>query len=418
MAFSDEQVMLTLAGLTYRGFADPWAVGGHQGRVRAAVEAGLNELRPVKQDWSLEWGPATSHEPKELVDSSMLYVVRNRRDPARHVVAIRGTNPISLADWGFGDLWVATTVPWPWAPSTAGASVSASTALGLAVLQSMSARPAAPAATAPPFSIVTQAVDTLARRGVAVREHDPLETLRDKLGAHATELLKAWEVKASGQRGLVEAQHFAESASRPAPALRRPRAGSPSAGGESDLLTFLKSAAVRAGAPLEVTVTGHSKGAALAQAVALWLREALDTPDERWDAGHGARIACYAFAGPTPGNAAFARRFETALGATHHHVRNRNDIVTHAWQADELADIPKLYGERTAPFRPLVEAIIAGVTPLEYRQIRPGVREFAGQLRPKSRSFAEEFIHQHLDAYLRELGLDAYGIDALRLFLG
>jgi hypothetical protein len=418
MAFTDEQVMLTLAGLTYRGFADPWAVGGHQSRVRAAVEAGLNELRPVKQDWSLVWGPATSHEGKEPVDSSMLYVVRDRRDPARHVVAIRGTNPISLADWGFGDLWVGTTVPWPWTPAAAGAAVSASTALGLGVLQSLSSRPSAAAATAPRSSIVTQAIGTLARRGVVVSQYDPLETLRDKLAAHAAELLDAWEAKASGQRGLVEARHFAEAVGRRAPALRRPRPASASPEGESDLLTFLASTAAQVGVPLDVTVTGHSKGAALAQTAALWLREALDVPGERWDAGRGARVACYAFAGPTPGNAAFARRFEAALGTTHHHVRNRHDIVTHAWQADELAEIPKLYGERTGPFQPLVDALVAGVRPLDYRQIRPGVREFAGPLQPDSRSFAGEFIYQHLDAYLHELGLAAYGIDALRLFLG
>lgn len=418
MAFSDEQVMLTLAGLTYRGFADPWAVDGHEDRVRAAVEAGLDDLAPVKPDWSLVWGPATSHESTETVDASMLYVVRHRHDPARYVIAIRGTNPISLADWGFGDLWVTTTVPWPWAPVDSRAAVSASTALGLGVLQSVSSRPTSTMARAPLASIVTHAIGTLVRRGVAVSEHAPLAALRDELSAHATELLKAWEEKASGQRGLAEARAFAESAGRQAPAIRRLRPGSPGAAGQSDLLTFLRSAATEAAAPLDVTVTGHSKAGALTQAVALWLREALDTPDERWDAGRGAQIHCYAFAGPTPGNGAFARRLEAALGATHHHVRNHNDIVTHAWQADELAEIPKLYGDRTAPFRPLVEAIVAGVTPLDYRHVRPGVREFAGELRPASRSFAAEFIYQHLDAYLHDLGLDAYGIDALRLFLG
>ena len=418
MAFTDEQVMLTLAALTYRGFADPWAVAGHEGRVRAAVEAGLQDLAPVRDAWELVWGPATGHEAAELVDSSMLYVVRDRRDPARHVVAIRGTNPISLADWSFGDFWVADTVPWPWAPASAQAAVSASTALGLGTLQSMSARPPAMTAKASPSSIVTHAVDTLLRRGVAVSAPASLATLRDKFRAQAAELLKSWEAKASGQRGLAEARHVTEPATHHHPSLRRPRPGTPGAGGQSDLLTFLGSAAAKAGRPLDVTVTGHSKGAALAQAVALWLREALDAPEECWDAGAGARIACHAFAGPTPGNAAFARRFETMLGATHHHARNRYDIVTHAWQADELAEVPELYGERTALFRPIVKAIVSGLRPLDYRQVQPGVRQFAGSLRPESRSFPEEFIHQHLDAYLHDLGLDALGIDALTFFLG
>jgi len=126
-----------------------------------------------------------------------------------------------------------------------------------------------------------------------------------------------------------------------------------------DLVTWLASQASQVATPLDVTVTGHSKAAALAQAVALWLREALDVPPERWDAGRGARVHCYAFAGPTPGNAAFARRFEAALGATHHHVRNMNDIITHAWQPDELRQIPALYGSRTALFKPVIDTIVA-----------------------------------------------------------
>ena len=65
-----------------------------------------------------------------------------------------------------------------------------------------------------------------------------------------------------------------------------------------------------------------------------------------------------------------------------------------------------------------MKAIVAGLGPLDYRQVQPGVRQFAGSLRPESRSFPEEFIHQHLDAYLHDLGLDALGIDALTFFLG
>jgi len=416
MAFTDEQVMLTLAGLTYRGFADPWAVAGHAARVRAAVEAGLRDLTPVREEWDLVWGPATGHDPPEFVDSSMMFVVRHRRDPARHVVAVRGTNPISLADWSFGDFWVDTTVPWPWAPPPARASVSASTALGLSVLQSMAWR--APGTTAVvPASLAAFVAGSLRRVGAAVSDLEaPLVTLRECLRDEVVRLVKTWQDKVSGRSGPESVVRFAGAARHRLPVIhRRPPGG---ADEETDLLAFLTSSAERVGTALDVTVTGHSKGGALAQAVALWLREALDVPDERWDAGRGAGVACHAFAGPTPGNAAFARRVEARLGAAHHHTRNRHDIVTHAWQIDELGDVPKLYGDRTAPFRPIVEAIVAGVTPLDYRQVRAGVREFAGPLRPESRSFAEEFIHQHLDAYLRDLGLDAFGIDALTLFLG
>ncbi len=32
--------------------------------------------------------------------------------------------------------------------------------------------------------------------------------------------------------------------------------------------------------------------------------------------------------------------------ADHHHLRNVNDVVTHAWQVDELEEIPSLYAPR------------------------------------------------------------------------
>jgi hypothetical protein len=65
-----------------------------------------------------------------------MYVVRNRREPRRYVVAIRGTNPVASSDWLFGDLWVGTVVRWPW-PEGGNAAISTSTALGLVTLLDM-----------------------------------------------------------------------------------------------------------------------------------------------------------------------------------------------------------------------------------------------------------------------------------------
>jgi Lipase (class 3) len=130
-----------------------------------------------------------------------------------------------------------------------------------------------------------------------------------------------------------------------APSDLRPSLGAePSSDGRRDLLTFLRSEAERgAGTPLEIAVTGHSKGGALAQVVAVWLKDALDAADPResWDPTRNARVECYAFAGPTPGDVGFARRIERTLGANHHLLRNTNDVVTSAWQADELRRIPR-----------------------------------------------------------------------------
>jgi len=419
MAFTPEQVMLTLAGLTYRGFADPGAADGHDGRVRAAVEAGLTDLVPVQGEWDLVWGPATSRGPRETFDSNVMYVVRHRRERDRHVVAIRGTNPILLSDWRLGDFWVTATVPWPYAPAASGVAVSASTALGLAALQAMQWSPAATAG-AGLASLVGRVLGVVLRTGAATARKlgAPVAELRSMLGPKLITLIETWQADLVRPNGIEAVRRALATMPQPLPDILRPHPRpAPPGDTPADLVTWLASQASQVATPLDVTVTGHSKGAALAQAVALWLREALDSPPERWDAGRGARVHCYGFAGPTPGNAAFAQRFEGALGATHHHVRNMHDIVTHAWQPDELRQIPALYGSRTALFKPVIDTIVAATEPLGYRHVQPGVRAIAGPL-VASRSFVQEFIHQHLDAYLHELGLDAHGIDALRLFVG
>ena len=188
--------------------------------------------------------------------------------------------------------------------------------------------------------------------------------------------------------------------------------------GELDLLTFLQSQAAAATRPLDVTVTGHSKGGALAPTVALWLADALRSgaAGEAWDVKGNAHVSCHAFAGPTPGNAAFAQRLDAMLGAAHHHLRNTNDIVTHAWQDDELRQIPSLYDKRSAPFEPLLNRIANGVQQFQYRQALTGVRKFKGAL-DSNRLFGAEFVHQHMEAYLEELELTAEGIHAFTFFV-
>jgi hypothetical protein len=104
--------MLVLAALTYRGFSDLLRGELHEGLVSQRVSEGLTNLPPVRSKWDLVWGPVTKRIGDEF-DSSAMYVVRSRTAPGRYVVAVRGTNPMSLTDWLLGDLVVATTVTWP-----------------------------------------------------------------------------------------------------------------------------------------------------------------------------------------------------------------------------------------------------------------------------------------------------------------
>lgn len=398
MPFTERQVMLTLAGLAYRGFHDLLLGKPHADSVQRAVLDGLHTLAPVRGEWTLVWGPVTSRSGPDLFDAAAMYVVQSRREPTRYVVAIRGTNPIAASDWLLGDFWVGTTVPWPYAPAADGVAVSASAALGLSKLQALRSprvalEPAADPDARPPdpgaMDGQLAGIDDSWRR----LADEPTMWLRDQVDRLKRATALRWTIL--------------RPRSQPAPA--------DDAG--LDLLGFLAGEAGAAGAPLDVAITGHSKGGALAPVVALWLRELLASPDaaERWDGDRGSRVSCHAFAGPTPGNAGLADRIDRSLGADHHHLRNANDVVTHAWQADELEAIPSLYAPRGAHLERLIGLIVEKTRALDYRQARAGVTTFEGPL-DHSRSFASEFVHQHLEAYLAELRLLEAGVRPLALF--
>ena len=412
--------MLTLAGLAYRGSLAFGPGEPHDLIVRRAVLAGLQTLPPVRDDWELVWGPVTSRLPLGVFDSSAMYVVRNRRARHRYVVAIRGTNPVASSDWLFGDFLVATTVAWPYA--TDATAISTSTALGLAMLQDMRARPPSTAARFAEASsqALGDAFERLVQSGRARLRGSTDVTPADasSLAAQVERIVAHWNLSQM-TRDRVWTALRRDAAARLNPAdLRRTVRASGSADGGLDLLSFLKAQAAEGADALEVVVTGHSKGGALAPTVALWLVETLDSrdPEERWDPRQRAQVSCHAFAGPTPGNAAFAERIDRRLGKQHHHVRNMNDLVTRAWQVDDLAGIPSLYRGRDAGVTSLVPDIIAAVEELNYRHAQAGVVTFAGGLDP-ARPFAAELIHQHLEAYLEALKLSDEGIHAVTFFL-
>ena len=60
--------------------------------------------------WTIAWGPIVLVVGNQA-DNSM-YVARSEDDPSRYVVAIAGTNPISLFDWLVNDLYVKQMISW------------------------------------------------------------------------------------------------------------------------------------------------------------------------------------------------------------------------------------------------------------------------------------------------------------------
>jgi hypothetical protein len=413
--------MLTLAGLTYRGFADLLPPDPHAAVVRRAVQEGLDSLAPVRGEWELVWGPVTSRVPLGVFDSNAMYVVRHRQARQRYVVAVRGTNPVSSADWLFGDFLVGTTVTWPYAAD--GAAISTSTALGFAQLQEMRDRP--PSAVGRFTESVLGAVGTVAdpvvrvgRAAIGGIAEAQLES-PSALAARVERILARWRLGRK-QIDLVrdQLQRAAEAARLEPATFRRRVLPAEARGGGLDLLTLLRTAADRSGDALDVQVTGHSKGGALAATVALWLQCALESADadECWDPTRRARVSCHTFAGPTAGNRTFAREVERKLGDRQHHVRNSSDPVAQVWEAEGLRRIPSLYGERTEPLAPLITGVFGSVESLDYRHVGVGAVEFRGE--PKDgRTLAVEVIHQHMDAYLAELGLREHGLSALAFFV-
>jgi hypothetical protein len=414
---TDIAELLVLAGLSYRGLAD-FATGVIQeGAVRGAVSSGLASL--PREKWELVWGPATGRAD-DLFDSNAMYVVRNGGDPERYVVAVRGTNPLSLSDWLKGDLIVGTTVAWPFA--TDGAGISTSTALGLRALLQMRSDPLSFASrlTAEARGILSSEFSAL---GAGVQKFVPT-LLHADVGQFARALQTQLNslVADSGLPGKVKDRLSASVRVTPQE-IKVPTV--PERPGGETLLQFLAGAAAGSRTPLRVTVTGHSKGGALAPALALWLKEMQGSAGARgWDKTGQATVGCVTFAGPTPGNLAFAKRIESQL-RDHHRIANTNDIVTHGWEPTQLRAIGELYGEQSTPFKRLFDEVadeIADAVPkLDYRHAETGVVTFDG-LVERNRDFVFEAIHQHLDAYLERFGLfDAKkneGINAVRLFLG
>lgn len=409
MMTADDRVMLALAALTYRGY-------GHASD--ATIATHLDPwLTHMRQDglghWDRVWGPASFRAPTSLVDDAMVYVVRQRDvsagAPPRYVVAVRGTNPISLFDWVFGDFWVRHRIDWAGQP---GIGISASTALGLAIIQNLTS-------TNPPSSrgglaAAANALTSLAQQiGSVIVELLPKDILGDpplfdderlerrigKITDHAATNFdrSTWgrmRAHLDHRMGPVlkrMEQHVFELMIREIEAARGPG---------TTLLEFLEHT-VEPGAT--VVVTGHSKGGALAPATALWLEETL-APAKR------VRIQCFAFAGPTPGDAEFVRRYDAALGARTRSIVNRCDVVPQAWATKTLGGIGKLYPLAMAPTRSLSRC----VEKLGYAHIGGTRIEFG--TKPEPGPMLKQLVHNHMDAYLIEAGLPGPRWRAVPLF--
>lgn len=119
------------------------------------------------------------------------------------------------------------------------------------------------------------------------------------------------------------------------------------------IIEFFKDELREPGANVEIVVTGHSLGGALSPVLALALYEKKST----WDPNNRATLKVFPFAGPTPGNQAFAEYYRQRLGENTTRVWNSLDIVPHAWSQTKLSQLAALYAPHI-PSNPLIEKFV------------------------------------------------------------
>jgi hypothetical protein len=168
------------------------------------------------------------------------------------------------------------------------------------------------------------------------------------------------------------------------------------------LLQFLEQEAGSHATGLNLYVTGHSLGGALSPALALWLSESL---------GDKARISVYPLAGPTPGNAAFAKFYDdSAVGANTDRMWNPYDIVPLAWEHETMGTWADLYQPVTranAIERGLIDALQVVTKDKGYTQIEASQPALPGAIYTGEKmSWASEAGWQHHCGYQCALGIN------------
>jgi hypothetical protein len=440
VALSDSQIqeLLTLALLSYRGTHVPHLLG--DAWVTRALERGLAKLPHVSERYRLVWGVASKSPGWRGFDDAMAYVVQDLRVASRFVVVVRGTNPFSVPDWLFGDLWTSRLIAWSHGEASPDVRISLSTQVGLSALQTLRAEPrlVGEAATVPVPAIRSGADRLLSHVGGA---------LGGELGAHRRRVhALLGQVQIAGASGSDWANRWiARRASLPWQEIHGRIDSAIEAASNHvtfDLFCFLDGTQrhlceQQAGENLatllaritatvqhpEIWVTGHSKGGALAPALSLWLADTQGRSapvEEQWDPDARARVHCVAFAGPTPGNARFAQRLSDRLDGRLHRIANRRDFVTSAWDPRALVAVPSLYVPEIDPplsLALLAKMVAADIEPLEYATDPSRDTVFDAPVSPMIGGFLAQEVHQHLDAYMRwaELGItptQLLGLDA------
>lgn len=153
-----------------------------------------------------------------------------------------------------------------------------------------------------------------------------------------------------------------------------------------------------AGTPLRVEVAGHSLGGALAPVLGLWLADT----QPAWNPSGDARLSVWAFAGPTPGNEAFAAYYQSRVGAVSNRIWNPLDVIPQAWEVSTLEKVPDLYEPLTradAVERALLDGARDRVKDGGYAQPLPSATPLPAALNSAYPTFTKQLGWQHHCGY-------------------
>ncbi len=404
----DPTEALTLASITYRGCEFNLSNAHSRKVVYDEMARCLKTFGATQRKWELAWGPAGYRPGITGTDISAMYAVRGIDEPSNLAIVIRGTNFFSPLDW-LSNLLI-DPKPWEYGGAANDVETSQSTWLGLRILQRLQSGPVpAPPATQTPVE-QAQAAETAAQAAIAyaflrniIQGSAPFDgaaylvKIREQITAFVTAGSFAPAHDQGLQQAIVDAQQPPASA--------------------RTLLEFLRGFVANATAPVNIYVVGHSKGGALAPALALWLADTQGGAvgnSEQWDPSSRANLHLYSFSAPTPGNAGFAARFKQRI-ADAYRLENPYDIVPHVWDPSEVREVPDLYGDQLTALRIPADLLAAALRVTGYQHEVPAA-PWTGAAVPQS-NFLQRAAIEHLDSYLKKFGLyDASTLSIVALF--
>lgn len=346
--FNKNQVMLALCYISYYGYALTGDDSKNAQRIAKLIDSALQEWKPVAGNWQRVWGPAVFALPATKFDDSLVYVVQNVHNSHEYAVVVRGTNPVSIPDWIIWDFQAKDLKLWPFFEGDTAGKTHAE----------------------------LPCVSESSYFGINI-----MQTLRPPLNNHPSERTERGEARFAERHADVRAVN-------------------------QSLLEFFNEAQSRSQQPLDITTTGHSLGGALSPLIALWLKQ------EQTKATVQSEFSTVTFAGPTSGNGAFVKYFNEQLPNAVTRVANDLDIVTLAWNEEQMKKMFSVYLWEIPPLLPLpptwlgLEILKSRAKGKDYQHLTGDQTTFPGDFAHLAIPYITQALYQHVISYPKLLDME------------